>query len=125
MSEPSERMQALVRTLRHAQHQAARTNTVTEDLVVADMELCSAIAELEQRAEKAKAERDVFEAHAAAQVREIREWIERVNKWKRVAVAREHAIKMQYNSSSEGLLAHREMLAAIADLGDEWTEATR
>ena len=111
MSEPSERMQALVRTLRHAQHQAARTNTVTEDLVVADMELCSAIAELEQRAEK----------------------------WKRVAVAREMCGRARdnkyYTDRSCGWLlskrinelekADSELIEAIAELGKEWTEAVK
>ena len=97
MSEPSERMQALVRTLRHAQHQAARTNTVTEDLVVADMELCSAIAELEQRAEK----------------------------WKRVAVAKQTVEMLRLAHKPIRAAEFQEVRDAIADLGDEWTEATR
>ena len=117
MSEPSERMQQLIAAL--------EASTIAgHDMHVNALK--AAIAAIEQRAEKAEAERDVFEEHAAAQVREIREWIERVNKWKCVAVA------MEKRNSGEILndwtlitSARKQVDAAIAALGDEWTEAVK
>ena len=53
----------------------------------------------------------------------IAELEQRCDKWKRVAVAQERVHQMRYSSDAKTLLVFAEKDAAIAALGEEWTEA--
>lgn len=64
-------------------------------------------------------------AKEAALLTAIAELEQRAEKWQRLAVAQERVRQMQYSSDAETLRRFAEKDAAIAALGDEWTEAVK
>lgn len=89
--------------------------------------LLSAIAEIEQRAEKAEQERDLLLKEPENRLDGYRELgsqcailAERADKWKEAAVAIHEAAMC-----ARGIVLTKRVEAAFAALGDEWDEAGR
>lgn len=132
MTEPkvSERMQTLITQAFMSTHcfectcDGEKNPTIeTRDRLT----LVSAIAEIEQRAEKAEQERDLLLKEPENRLDGYRELgsqcailAERADKWKEAAVAIHEAAMC-----ARGIVLTKRVEAAFAALGDEWDEAGR